>query len=198
MLTGKDCFIVGSGPSLLNFDFSLLDDKYTIGVNHIVEYYDNLDCLLFGDRIFIKTTTYDLSKFKGKIFMSETAAWQPEAESICNKENTYKFEKNRGQISFDIQNDGLFHPTNSGMMAMNLALIMGAKTIYLLGFDFKYRGPQMHFYPNKPHHETYPEGKFIKKLDKFIHFGKYSDRFINLNPESNLNLFTKKHWSEVL
>jgi hypothetical protein len=70
MLTGKDCFIVGSGPSLLNFDFSKLDDKFTIGLNHIVEHYDNLNCLLFGDRIFVKTTTYDLSKFKGMMFMS--------------------------------------------------------------------------------------------------------------------------------
>jgi len=198
MLTGRDCFIVGSGPSLIGFDFSKLDDKFTIGVNHIIEHYDNLDCLLFGDRIFVKTNEYDLDKFPGKIFMSEETSWQGEMSHIIDKENTYIFEKNRSCVSNNLVSDGLFHPTNSGFMAMNLALIMGARKIYLLGFDFKYRGSQMHFYTNKDHHNRYPEKKFQKKLDKIIHFAKYKDKFINLSLESELNLFEKKSIDEVI
>jgi CMP-N-acetylneuraminic acid synthetase len=123
--------------------------------------------------------------------MSETASWQPETQQLLDNDNVYIFEKNRSTISKDILKDGLFHPTNSGMLAMNLALIMNAKRIYLLGFDYKYRGNQMHFFPNYPHHDTYKEEKFIKKLDKMIHFLPYENKFINLNPNSNLNLFKK-------
>ena len=98
MLSGKDCFIVGSGPSLLNFDFSKLDNKFTIGVNHVVEHYDNLNALIFGDRIFVKTTTYNLEKFHGMIFMSENASWQPEVKNLIDKPNVYIFEKNRTKV----------------------------------------------------------------------------------------------------
>ena len=45
MLSGKDCYIVGSGSSLTGFDFSKLDDKFTLGINHTIEYYDNLKVL---------------------------------------------------------------------------------------------------------------------------------------------------------
>jgi len=197
-LTGQDCFIVGSGPSLIGFDFSILDNRYTIGINHVVEHYDNLNCLIYADRIFLKSTSYDLHNFKGKIFASEKTIYQPEIQDLLDKDNFYVFDDNRSCISFDIVKDGLFHPTNTGIMAMNLALIMNARRVYLLGYDYKYRGEQMHFYENKEHHNRYKEDKFVKKLDKMLHFCNYKDRFINLNPDSNLNLFTKKHLRSVL
>lgn len=198
MRKGKDCWIVGSGFSLNNFDFSKLDDKFTIGVNHVIEHYDNLDCLIFADRIFTKTTTYDLSKFNGLIFASEKTIYCDQMQEILNQDNVFIYQDNRTAISWNLENQGLYHPTNSGMMAMNLALIMEAKPIYLLGYDYKYLAGNMHFYENKEHHNRYPEQKFIKKLDKMVRFSEYRDRFINCSMNSNLNLFTKKPLEDVL
>jgi len=198
MLSGRDCFIVGSGSSLCGFDFNKLDKHFTIGMNHIVEHYDKLNCLLFADRIFVKTTPYDLSKFQGMIFASEKATYQPEIETIKNNDNFYIFQDNRGHLSTDIEKDGLYHPTNSAIMAMNLALIMNAKKIYLLGFDYVDKKGNRHFYPDYEHHKRYPMIKFLKKLDKMLAFVPHRDRFINLNPESGLNLFKKQNRSTVL
>ena len=54
---GKRCFIIGSGPSVNNVDFSRLSSEYTFTVNHLTRFKDfeklNTNYHLFGDeRIF--------------------------------------------------------------------------------------------------------------------------------------------------
>lgn len=197
MREGQPAYIIGSGPSLIDFDFSKLDNKFTIAVNHTIEHYDNCNCLIFGDNIFLRTTNYNLDSFNGLIFASRKTMHQPNLYSIKDKENVYFFDDNRREIGVDMA-QGLYHPTNTGMLAINLALCMRADPIYLLGFDFKYKNNKMHFYKDYPHHKTYTEEKYKQKLYKFHPFKKYADRIINLNLDSNIDIFPKVHWGAVL
>lgn len=188
-LNGKiDCYIIGSGTSLRGFDFSRLHSKFTIAINHTIEHFQTANCLLFGDRVFLKHTTYDITKFPGLIFASKKSDCFPPIPSMLHKDNVYIFNDNRDAVSTKFEK-GLYHPTSSGAMAINLALIMNAKRIYLFGFDFYHDGSLMHFYPDYPHHKQYTENRTALKVEKFRKFIPYSAKIFNVNPRSKLKIF---------
>lgn len=195
-LRDKDVFILGSGTSLRNFDFTKLHDKYVIAVNHSIEHY-NAQALIFGDKVFVTKTKFDFMKYHGNIFCSEKCLGTNPIQDIHkeNKRRLYVFKDRRDEPSTSFK-AGLFHPTSSGALAINLALVAGARMIYLLGFDFYYN-KGIHFYPDYEHHGRMPEERMMVKLKRFAWFEKYTN-IINLNLKSNLNVFTKKSINEVL
>jgi hypothetical protein len=86
---------------------------------------------------------------------------------------------------------GLYHPTSSGMMALNLALQMRAATIYLLGFDYYWNNGRAHWHDEKPHHLRYPEDRLKQKLCRFARFGPWASRVVNCNKNSLVTEFRK-------
>lgn len=190
---GQKVFIVGGGTSLTGFNFSRLDNKFTIVVNHTIEHYDNCNCALFSDKVFLKKTPYDFSKYNGLIFANETTEYTKKD----TRPNVYEFESNRGEVTLNPRK-GLFHPTSSGMLAINLALQMRAKKIYLLGFDYYYKRGKIHFYEDYDHHGKYPEERIRMKLKKFKWFDRYKDKIINLNMNSHVPYFKKQNIDEVI
>ena len=196
-LKGKECFIIGAGTSLRGFDFSLLDDKFTIATNHVIEHYDNVDCLIFGDSTFLQKTTYDLRIFKGHIFASKKSCHYPPIAHMHDLPNVTIYIDNRKEVHLDISK-GLYHPTSAGILAIHLALIMNPDKIYLLGYDYYKDNGQMHFFPDYEHHKRYKESKLKDKIKMFRPFDDYADKIINLNPDSLVDNFQKKHWSDVL
>ena len=195
-LKGQDVFLLGSGTSLRDFDFSKLQDKYVIAINHSIEHY-NAQAMIFGDKIFVTKTHFNFMKYKGHIFCSEKCLGTNPIQDIHNenKRRLYVFKDRRDERSTNFKK-GLFHPTSTGACAINLALIGGAKNIYLLGFDFYYNNG-IHFYQDYEHQGRMPEERMMLKLKKYAWFEKY-DNIINLNPKSNLDTFKKRPWQEVL
>jgi hypothetical protein len=182
-----DCWIVGSGPSLKGFNFDKLLNKFTIALNHTIEFFPLANCLLFGDKAFLQHTTFDIIKFPGLIFASKKIEHQPPLYKIKDRDTVYIFEDRREGVSHSFD-QGLYHPTSAGALALNLALIMKARNIYLLGFDYKHNG-SMHFYPDKPHHATYGEDRTIRKIEKFFKFVPHCSNIYNLSPDTNLKCF---------
>ena len=72
--------------------------------------------------------------------------YQPMPKILDNK-NVYVFTKNVKNVSKRFE-DGLFHPCSTGWLALNLALIMNPRKIYLYGYD--YTGER--FFDNYEHH----------------------------------------------
>lgn len=201
MLRGNDVYILGGGTSLKGFDFSRLQNKIVIAVNHSIESYKQSEFLIFGDKIFVTTSRpkFDLLKYNGLIFASEKTTGTEPVTTMKNagNKNLIIFRDRRDEPQLNIK-AGLYHPTSSGMMAINLALIMQARKIYLLGYDYYYDNGNIHFYADYPHHKRVEEKKFEHKLPKFAKFEKYSKNIYNFNQLSNVKEFQKIPMDGVL
>ena len=115
---------------------------------------------------------------------------------MVGQDNLYIFDDRRDEPILN-EKMGLFHPTSSGILAISLALQMKAKKIYLLGFDYYFKG-NMHFYQDYDHHKKNKIERFQMKLKKFKYFEKWAGRIVNLNPQSAIQEFKKVQIDSVL
>ena len=140
----QSCFIVAGGPSLVDFDYSRLQGKFTIGINKSFLAFSPsilyaMDSTFYGEmidgnfdeegkeRTFVRwlkcpstkvlLTPMELKKFGQEVFLIRRK-WKAEV----NRENL---------------DDGIWGGQNSGVGAINLAIALGANPIYLLGYDLQ-------------------------------------------------------------
>ena len=197
----KDVFIVAGGPSLLGFDFRLLDDKMTIAVNHSYEYLKNPSLLCCLDSMFtlsLLKKEHKLQDFKFPVLVG------PQISEKGN--NIY----NVNDIALDPSDntlDNLFVRRNSGgtttALAISFALLAKASNIYLLGVDLYEIGLKKHFYSqdfiDKGIWEFDPSDneRLCRLVDTFEAFKGYKNIF-NLSEFSRLKTFEKKKIEEIL
>jgi hypothetical protein len=124
----QDVFVIGGGPSLRDFDWTLLHSELTIGCNTAFKLgADVCKICYFGDNSWYEYFKFELAKFKGIVFTSD--------KHFAKSKIPWLWTMPR-------QAQGLHHAAlgwngNTGASAINLALILGAKRVYLLGFDMK-------------------------------------------------------------
>ena len=124
---GQDAFLIGGGSSLKGFDFSRLEGKNTIGCNDafrlgakVIRY------VIFGDASWYEKNKWELEKFKGNV-VSCVPALLP-----------YNLPWMKKMLRI---RDGLYDGCtlgwnySTGAAAINLAISLGASTVYLLGYD---------------------------------------------------------------
>lgn len=134
---GQRCFILGGGQSVKDIDLSNLKNENIIAINMAFRLCEpsiiyGMDARLWGWIEKGQMDAGDDIKFLNskavKVWSDITAAPLPEdiiiAPSIM-----------RPGISTNIR-EGVACGTNSGFGALNLALLLGAKEIYLIGYDF--------------------------------------------------------------
>ena len=191
---GQRCFIIGGGESLKGFDFSQLKGELVIGVNRA---YEKIDCTIMFS---MDRTLYDwitggklgkeakekFENFKGfRVWLDTVGYDYPKGIFILNKSKNNK-------TTYSMK-DGIGGGTNSGFGALSLAACLGAKQIYLLGFDLKEKadGKQSWW------HDGYPEIQGSKVYKAFRNdFARVAPELkakkievINLNPDSELKCF---------
>lgn len=125
----QDAYIIGGGPSLREFDWSLLEGLRTIGCNKAyVHGPSRCEVCLFGDVPWWDHHKHELERYTkagGTVFTNASALKTLKVPWLWTMRR-----ENSGLYC-----DALGWNTNTGMAAINLALIFGAKTLYLLGFD---------------------------------------------------------------
>jgi hypothetical protein len=198
LLKDEEVFILGSGSSLEGFDFNRLDGENVIAINHSIEFYPQAFALIFGDSVFKNKTNFDLAGYKGMIFTSD----QKDVDVIADNWYYYSVRRHEPVINPKL---GLYHPTSTGIAAINLAIQMRAHKIYLLGYDFYMKKDEegkeinAHFFPDLPHHKgSITSYKMLKKVDKFKPLEEWRHKIFNLNPKSKLKLFPFMDIDEVL
>lgn len=197
MLKGQDVYLVGSGPSLKDFPFYKLGGKYAIAINHTIEFFPDAWALLFGDKVFLAHTCFDVSKYSGLIFCSERCMTSRPIEQMIPADNVYIYRDRRDE-PYTNSKLGLYHTTSSGIQALNLAIQMQAGKIYLLGYDYCFPHGERHFYGDiYAHHAKYPEDRVWAKVEKLERFKKWRDRIVNLSTISTIPYFEKRDWREV-
>jgi len=208
MWKNQPCYLIGGGPSLENFDFSLLEGKKTIGINKSFMYYE-ADIQYFMDMRFLNWIKEGLLdkfheqnvKAKWDGLKSVKIILQP-MNYVVFKEPLYvirRLKTERFPLDLGI---GIFSGDNSGFGAIQLAMCLGANPIYLLGYDADC-DKVSHFHGGYPGQAI---DTFKNKLGKYAEtFAQYSEpirklgfNIINLNPDSKIMCFKKEPLNSIL
>jgi hypothetical protein len=193
MLTGKRCFIVGRGSSLKGFDYTKLNNEFVITINESI-YACRSDITVFCDSLMWKHNKKVLDDYEGFIFSAERTGYHLESTN----RNIIPFPLNNYCLGEKIQ-DGLYCGASSGMIALNLALIMGAEKIYLLGFDLDPAAKKVYADNKTEEVGHYRSEKWTKDhYTMFTNFAHFGDRIVNLNSKSKILTFPFGKIEDVL
>jgi hypothetical protein len=202
----RPAFIVGGGPSLEGFDYKLLRGRRTIGINREYEFF-NPTILFSMDTRFLNwalTGKYGeaarrrFDDFRGyRCWLLTYVASLRSDIFIVPALGNYQMAMHMFPMT---SAEGIGHGNNSGYGALNLAVVLGADPIYLLGFDMKHSNGKTH------HHGGHPVPQSPAHLENFKkHFNfaalvlkKEGRRVFNLNPDSALDCFPKMAPQEAL
>jgi len=204
--SGQPAIIIGGGPSLKSFDWSALHGRSNIVViNRAFR-----DCLWADvfftedlDAIRLFSEMPEWKAFKGeKIFHAMQRGYGIAALMVDS--SLYVIHKQREDKYWSRKlSDGLSQSSNSGVGAFNLVDILGANPIFLLGFDCNQLGRGV----NVNYHQDYPENmrsgdhqmiSFKNDFEWWVAPNMKHREIVNLNPDSALECWPKKHWGEVL
>jgi len=204
----QDVFIVASGPSLIGFDYQLLNNKKVIAVNHSHKLVQHEYCV-FVDKGFPEKESPEV--------LNTTCLTQYN-QNYKDKDNIIFF-KFSNSFSHNLEN-GVYHRSSSGSVAICTALHGNANKIYLLGFDCRgvsYDDAKKICLDNGGNVDTIQErfyghstsGQFTHNRDsaknmhifnstiqKYSAFTKY--KIINLSNISMIPFFEKKDWRSIL
>ena len=194
---GEDVFIIGGGSSLRNFDWSLLKTELTIGCNDAYRLgADICTVCLFGDIKWYREHHDQLSVWEGTAFscvphlLDKSPNW---LWTLCRRKS-------------GLHTDAVGWNDNTGASAINLALLMGAYRVFLLGFDMKEGpadDPNWHDERVEKHIKGLYASKFLKHFPRIkadLH-SKFPGREIhNINDDSALQEFpiigVDEFWSQ--
>jgi len=203
--TNRDiCFVIGGGPSLSGFDFTDLNGFDTIAVNKAVEFIPNPTYFVTTDYSYFMKASLTLDQIKQKTRstyfianMSHSYMAYKNNQIVDTRrhfvyEDLYKYTgviQAYNKIPFGDTVENFSHGDNSGHCGIQLALLMGYKKIYLLGFDLNNEG-QSHF------HHSYRDSdqqSFKKKVNGYAETllqslaqHKGGQQIINLSSQSVL------------
>ena len=138
-------FILGGGPSLLDNDLSLLNGHNVLGVNQAYQIKScNVPVCFSGDHRWWGWNKKKLLKYEGLLVTCYPKFSSPPGRSIVNLNRITK-KGIHSASSTEIAWNG-----NSGGSAVNVAYLLGAKRIVLLGYDMT------HAKGNFNWHDEYP------------------------------------------
>ena len=184
---GLEVFIIGGGPSLKEFDWDLLKPEMTIGCNTAFTLGEDVcKICVFGDTNWFDRFEKRLLNFKGVVFTN--------LPNFLHTKKPWIWTMKRKKIGLGVNELGW--NANTGALAINLALILGAKIVNLLGFDMGLSDKQE---PNwhtesieKPDKDVY--SKFIAAFENVERDRKKlfpNSRIVNVTNGSRLNVFPK-------
>lgn len=197
---GQDIFIVGGGYSIESTNIDFLHDKLTIAINDSYEILPNATALFWCDNSWCGKEFDKLEKHECKLRFHPRTYGQthveqdipgPAGSTILNKTGDYGYDPNIDNVMGN----------NGGTQSINFAVNMGAKRIYLIGFDMRddplARG-KTHWHDKHQlviRHDTYSR-LFIPSmiaLDKELRKSKVKVEIINCSRTSAITCFKKKN-----
>jgi hypothetical protein len=134
----KDIYVIGCGQSLEGFSWPLLASKTTIAVNGALQDVPNPDFFITADsriaNMYPKANFYNTSAFRVLVMGRDHTRWQFVHRNISCWHKHIIPARFDGQIGFS--EDAFATGQCSGFCGMQLAVLLGAECIHLLGFDF--------------------------------------------------------------
>jgi len=131
------CYVIGSGPSLIGFDFDALPSGFRIGANRSAAL-AKCDALCTVDRNFHNKNREHIASFGANAHVA-----LPDRSEHIRGVTYWHYAQGLDGLAFAPQT---LAGSNSGFAAFNLAVQLGYKDIALLGFDMKWEGTRSHFH----------------------------------------------------
>jgi len=128
----EDAFILGGGPSLRNFEYARLQNELVVGCNDAYVHGPLVcDFCVFGDFKWWRLHHKNLEKYVkgGGVVVTN--------EQKVVKATVPVWLKCMARQASGLSKTALGWNVNTGAAAINLALILGATRVFLLGFDMK-------------------------------------------------------------
>lgn len=197
-LAGKRVFCLAGGPSLKGFDFSLLNNEFTIGINRVYEVFNSNILFAMDIRFYnwIKQGKYGEEALKAFNDYKNLKVWVDLNNTAFGDDNIFYLRSGQ-RYGYSTNLKNFYHGNNSGYGAIQLAIALGSREIYLLGYDMGFNQKQgekiqTHWHDGHPTQAT--SEKTIKCF--MAGFNRLSTilegtgiKIINLNPKSNIRVF---------
>lgn len=184
----SDIYVVGCGQSLEGFSWPLLQNKTTIAINGSIKYVPNPDYFLTADSYFAGRAAHngfwDVDTYKILVMNSDHKHFKRVKNVVGLFDHRIHPVKYNGEIGFS---EGDFSTgQSSGFCGLQLAVILGAKTIHLLGIDFcgTGKGNFHKLYASNPRAWDEFYGYFVTAIDTLR---KHGIQVVSHSPVSKLN-----------
>lgn len=199
----KPVYIVGGGPSLKPFQKKLAllyQLGHVIAVNDAYKHCKYPDVIFTLDHQWLENRFTEIPSMQSPVF----AAVEFENHPCIDCENlTYLWRYPRWKATLSEDKSQITNGHNSGYGALNFAYLKGAKTIFLLGFDFKLVDEKKHFHegykwtsPQDPNN-VFP--MWAKLFDDTLpQFEKAGVKVFNCSNNSAMTAFPYKAYEDVL
>lgn len=129
---GETVFVVGGGPSLLDFDFERLKGQRIVGVNLAFTKMPFMQFCFFADNRFWGWHELELRKFQHHIVST--------AKNLkVDHPNFHLISRNHDHTKWFSTEPGTVIGRDSGCQAINFTYHLGAQRIILLGFDLGFK-----------------------------------------------------------
>lgn len=189
----EEVYILGGGPSLKDFPWHLLHDRNVIGCNDaFLLGPDVVDICMFGDYKFFTQFGNRLEKFAGVVVTNCPP---------LHKNNKLPWLYSVNRKSRGLHKDAVGWNCNTGAASANLAFILGAETVYLLGMDMGYgENGNTHWHPLElPAAKPSVFDKFIQgfhRVAEALEATFPNTRIVNVTDGSRLTCFPKQTLEE--
>ena len=181
----ESVYLIGGGPSLKNFDWNKLKDKHIIAINKAFKVIPWAEVLYWTDARFYRWFKSDIDSLD---CLKVTCRNAPQL-----KDDIVLLTVS-GKNGIDKRPNFIRAGNNSGFAAINLAYHLGAKRIYLLGYDMASSDKATHWhngYDNRHDHNIYKRN-MISNFDGIYEILKTENIEIwNANPNSQLTSIPK-------
>lgn len=126
--SGEDAIIIGGGPSLHGFDFSRLAGRNVIGCNDAFRLGSSIVKFnLFGDHTYFQRAKWELEKSDVPLVSC--------SPTLARVSIPWVYQMDRQKEGLCTTGGALGWNGSTGAAAVSLALTLGSRLIYLLGFD---------------------------------------------------------------
>jgi hypothetical protein len=200
-------FIVGGGPSLKDFDFNLLRDEKTIGVNYAIRHIPNPSYFLTADSGVIQRAVeanfWGMGRETKKIVIMGPE--HPRYKYVKDFLPKYDiliepYRTDTGDIGFSF--DKFVTGKNTGFCALQYAVLLRFREIFLMGFDLnRGEGGRKYFYTenrgtNSPYDVFFRH--FLTGIEKIKEYSMYSKVYLSSRPSRLEPFMEYKSVEEVL
>jgi hypothetical protein len=200
---GETVVCIASGPSLTKEQVEASKQFKTIVINDNYLIAPWADILYFADHKWWVWHKEGLIKAWPWVSFTKTevkrAFEEFKGQKVTIRHNPMATDKdifvleNEGAEGLPENPTGLKTGSNSGYQALNIAVMSGAKTILLLGYDMKYQGQRSHAHNGHPQkmHETAYKG-YAKKFSTLENpIKQLGIRVVNCTPGSGIGCFER-------
>lgn len=192
-----ECYIVGGGPSLKNFDWSLLEGKFVVAINRAYEVLPNAQIVYFTDNDWWDIHKANVLRHKGTKIKGSLPRKKANHPDVIDYTLT-------GPTGFETKELSLRHGNNSMYAALNLVTVhLGFKKVYLLGADMRWgeKNNKATSHWHDGHRRRDPESVYERMRQSFETaikpLAEMQVEVITVGLNSQLHTFPKKSFQEV-